>query len=538
MILRSIKESLGRFAAIFAISALGVGFLAGLSAATPDMLMSGSLYFDSGDMADFRIASNIGLDGHDVSAVAAVEGIRDAEGVRARDLLFDTASGTTIAATVIGIDPEDPLGQKVNRPVLSVGRLPESENECLVEEAVEMVRLLEIGDRITLSSQNEESVFDDFSARELTVTGFVRSPYYMSMVREQTTVGSGSLDEIIYVWDTAYTMDYYTTVYATAEGAKGLGSLSESYRAVTDPVTDRLKALAETQKFARRDKVVAEAREKIDEAWDTYREKEAEAEEKFAEADEKIADAEAKIADGRITLRDRQAEAEREIRKGESELRDAERELSDGEADYADGLIKLRDGRQEYADGLRELEDGRREYEDGRAEYEKGLSEYEDGKKKYEDGLKEYADGEAELEKARLRLTRGDKNIQMGYEAALDGLDQLNAARDELNMSAAGAAAMLGLQGITTARQLLDAAAAEPMIEAALGDSLAQLAGAQAQIDARQAYIEASMAQLEEGSASLAEGAEEYEKGLRELEDAKKALEDAKKELDEGKIKL
>ena len=46
MILRSIKDSFGRFAAIFAISALGVGFLAGLLAATPNMADSGSLYFE------------------------------------------------------------------------------------------------------------------------------------------------------------------------------------------------------------------------------------------------------------------------------------------------------------------------------------------------------------------------------------------------------------------------------------------------------------------------------------------------------------
>ena len=59
-ILRSIKSSLGRFAAIFAISALGVGFLAGLLAATPDMADSGSRYFDQNCLADLRLLSKIG----------------------------------------------------------------------------------------------------------------------------------------------------------------------------------------------------------------------------------------------------------------------------------------------------------------------------------------------------------------------------------------------------------------------------------------------------------------------------------------------
>ena len=55
MVLRSVRESFGRFAAIFIISALGVGFLAGLEAATPDMLLTGTRYFNSGRLADVRL---------------------------------------------------------------------------------------------------------------------------------------------------------------------------------------------------------------------------------------------------------------------------------------------------------------------------------------------------------------------------------------------------------------------------------------------------------------------------------------------------
>ena len=45
-ILRTIRGTASRFWAIFAIVALGVGFLAGLLASTPDMRYSGDLYFD------------------------------------------------------------------------------------------------------------------------------------------------------------------------------------------------------------------------------------------------------------------------------------------------------------------------------------------------------------------------------------------------------------------------------------------------------------------------------------------------------------
>jgi len=54
-IIREIKESFGRFTAIFAIVALGVGFLAGLLATTPDMKASVDRYYDKNNMADIFI---------------------------------------------------------------------------------------------------------------------------------------------------------------------------------------------------------------------------------------------------------------------------------------------------------------------------------------------------------------------------------------------------------------------------------------------------------------------------------------------------
>ena len=60
-ILRTVRATLGRFLAIFAIVALGVGFLAGLLAATPDMRYSVDRFFDETHMYDLRILSELGL---------------------------------------------------------------------------------------------------------------------------------------------------------------------------------------------------------------------------------------------------------------------------------------------------------------------------------------------------------------------------------------------------------------------------------------------------------------------------------------------
>jgi len=545
MVLRSVRESFGRFAAIFIISALGVGFLAGLEAATPDMLLTGTRYFNSGRLADVRLLSNIGLDDSDLRAVASVEGIGALTTLKSADLLFDRADGVTIGVTVNGIDRNEPLDSAVNALTLTAGRLPENENECLIEAVVDTVRGVWIGDTITFSAQNDEDASDSFLPRTLTVVGEAANPYYMSLVREQTTVGTGRISEVIYVWNECFDTDYYTAFYMTVAGADETLSMSDDYDALVQPVVDRLEDLAETQKYARHDKVVGEAREKIDDAWATYYEKEQEADDSFAEAERKIADAERDIADGEKELADKSAEGRQKIADGEQELRDAYQKLIDGQKEYEDGLKEYEDGKKEYEDGLKEYEDGLKEYEDGLRDWQEGREKYEDGLRDYEDGKKEYDEGAEELEKARIRLARGENVFDMTAEQLADGRNALAAAQQELDETAAGMAAMLGLQGVTTARQLLDVADSNPMAAAALADYLPMLRGGQAQIDAQAAAIEAGQAQLDEGFDDLVSGREEYEKGKKELEDAHRALldawltlEDARRELEDGEKEL
>ena len=61
MILREFRHSFSRFLAIFAIIALGVGFLAGLLATTPDMRYSMDQYYRQTNLMDLRIVSTMGL---------------------------------------------------------------------------------------------------------------------------------------------------------------------------------------------------------------------------------------------------------------------------------------------------------------------------------------------------------------------------------------------------------------------------------------------------------------------------------------------
>ena len=78
--LRELRHSLGRFLAILAIIALGVGFFAGLKAAKPAMLLSAGEYIEETKLFDFRLLSTLGLTQEDVDSFAALSGVETAEG--------------------------------------------------------------------------------------------------------------------------------------------------------------------------------------------------------------------------------------------------------------------------------------------------------------------------------------------------------------------------------------------------------------------------------------------------------------------------
>ena len=58
-IFRTIKDSLGRYIAILAIIALGVGFFAGLRVAEESMIKTADKYLDEMNLYDFKLISTL-----------------------------------------------------------------------------------------------------------------------------------------------------------------------------------------------------------------------------------------------------------------------------------------------------------------------------------------------------------------------------------------------------------------------------------------------------------------------------------------------
>lgn len=77
---------------LFAIVALGVGFLVGLLSSTPDMRFSFDKYFDDTSMYDIRILGDLGLTEADVTKLSELDGVGEIQAGYVADVLM-TSSG-------------------------------------------------------------------------------------------------------------------------------------------------------------------------------------------------------------------------------------------------------------------------------------------------------------------------------------------------------------------------------------------------------------------------------------------------------------
>ena len=290
-ILRTFRGSASRFVAIFAIVALGVGFLAGLLSTTPDMEDSMDEYLDSKNLFDLRVVSTLGLTDDDVQALRQVEGVDKVQGGHSADLLVEQG-GSEVVCRIHSL-PQDPdSADNINRLTLVDGRWPEAPGECVVEAGVDTLNAsYSVGDTLTLDPNNE-NLEDTMDQTSFTVVGVVHDPYYFSYEREPASVGSGTVQVVLYVPEEDFAGDTYTEIYLTVQGSSDLLSFDDGYSDLVDTVADRVEAIEDVRCQARYDQVVSDAQAEIDDGWQEYYDAK-------ADADQELADAAQELEDGR-----------------------------------------------------------------------------------------------------------------------------------------------------------------------------------------------------------------------------------------------
>ena len=305
-LLREILHNPGRYLAMIAILGLGVGFFAGLRICRDDMVATGSAYLGRQNLFDLHLICGVGFDDEAVRRLQSADFVREAEGGYAFDGLFLANDGSEAAARFLSV-PE-----RVNRPLLTLGRLPERADECALDcrffpEDV-------VGKTFALSGAAGDGE-SHFTGTEFTVTGLCFSPLYLNYERGTTALGTGSVSCFVYLAPEAFVSEAYTEAYVTLTDAPE--AFSEGYRDFSDEILPRAEALLEEAAAERMDRATAPAR--------------------------------GEIADG------------------ERELSDAREALDQAEKE---DLPKLEDGIAEAEDGIRQLQDAIGEIEDTLASFD------------------------------------------------------------------------------------------------------------------------------------------------------------------------
>ena len=245
LIIREVTHSLSRFLAIFGIVALGVGFLAGLLATTPDMRVSVDRYYDETRMFDIRVVSTLGLTEADAAAIRNTGGVKGVMPSRTADALVRIPQGDDLVARIqslpLALLQEDSPGYQ-NRVSLLEGRMPAGPGECVLDVSKIADQGVEVGDVLTLSPDNAD-LSDTLALSAFTVVGKVESATYFSIEREPSTVGNGTVSLIFYTGDDAFSLDVYTDLYILVDGADAQTAFTDGYEDAVRPVMDTLETL-------------------------------------------------------------------------------------------------------------------------------------------------------------------------------------------------------------------------------------------------------------------------------------------------------
>lgn len=539
--LREIRQSLGRYLAILAIIALGVGFFAGLRMCQPNMLATGVKYIEEYRLYDFRLLSTLGFTQEDVEAFRTLDGVEAARGAVYTDFLARWKD-EEIVITALS------LTDGINEPKITAGWMPRNGGECLGDARYFSEE--DLGKTITVSRSNDEDTLELMREESYTLVGLMQTPYYLDKERGTSTLGGGTVAAFIYIPESGFDFEFYYEIFLRL--SESADAYSQEYKNLIDEYKGGVEQLLDERAQLRYDtiygdalKELTDAEQELRDAWDEYNSAKADAEQELADAYKELSD-------------------------GEQEYMDGLAELEQGKLDYADGLKQYEDGLAELEDAWTKLEDARLELEKAQTEFAEALVKLDEAKAEIEEIGEQMTAAREQLDQAKAQLDDGEENYTqlttlyqsaaqiaqatgMGTPAQLIAAlksgyaPQLNAAVDQA-LRGQGSSLDAFLLGWDAAEQSLGRALDESTLaelRASLDAgwveyhaALTQYETGFAKYEAGKAEYEAARAQYEDGLREYEDGRAQYESGLREYEDGAAELESAKQELEDAAAEI
>lgn len=489
---REIKHTFGRFTAILAIIALGVGFFTGVRDTTPAMVNMMNEFLTENNFYDYRLVSTLGWDDNSVEILSQQPDVRYAEGSISLDVIFSSPQKSADEFVL----KTHMLTKNVNGLSVTSGTLPTSPDECAAEKRDG----LKIGDKIRVLGSNEKDTLDMLGEAEYTVTAIVESSYYINHERGTTSLGNGTVSGFVYLPESAFDSEYYNEVFIKFDN--DLLMYSDEYNDFIDSKTDEWEKIASDTAELRYDEVIADAMDELN--------------------------------DGKAELEESRADGQKELDDAKKELKDAEKELKDAKKELDDAKKEIDDGKKELDDAKKEIDDGKKQLDDSKKILDDTKITLDESESKLLDGEAQLADGQAMLDTAWNDYYAGVSEYEANeaafyaqYGEILGMIDFLPAEQQALLRG--------GLEQLEAAKAQLDSAKSElDSQQSTLDSSHSELESARSQFESGKAQYEQGLAEWEKAKKELDKGEKDYKDGLKKWEDGKKKYEYGLEEYESG----
>lgn len=479
-IFREIKNSPGRFISIVLLITLGVFVYTGLKSVGPLMRKTADTFINETKLTDIYINSQFSLEDKDKDIIKSVTDIKKIEYVYSEDMLEKGSEA------IVNLES---LPEKISMPKLVEGRLPEKNDEIVVD-AYPIKNSFNIGDIIEFDSKKSKFDFESkkiLKNYKFKIVGKVVSAENMStVIKGNSKKGLGDYDSFAYVLKSAFNDTDESKARIIIKGLDGLKTTDREYKDKVSANRRKLISAFNERSTERFESIKADIKDKIDEA-----------DEKIADAEKKLADAKKELDDAKVKLADARKSYDDGKKKYNDSIKDAEKTLQNSKKELDDSKVTLDDNKADLDDAKTKLEELKSKLDELNETYDSSMAEYTAKKEEFDkaveamagipessipaDKAEELKKGKEELDKAKVQLDELKENIDnldityIENKAKYDeGMIKLNEGFDKYNDG------------------------------------------------------------LEKYKAGLKEFEDKKASGLRELNDAKKKISDGQKEYDEG----
>jgi len=389
---KNIRAQIVSFISIIIVVSLGVSIFLVCRMGALSSSNAGSEFYAQTNYHDLEIRSTRGITEDDVDAVRRFDGVIDAEGLIAVDMLACGDGKSTVHVVS--------MTERLDSVILIEGTLPSRAGECAITTDTSEELSVGIGDKLTLKQTDDGVKYlksDDF-----TVTAIMTHPDRFGYKAAATPNVLVTRDS----FDTDALGVPYTGIVLTVKADDN--KFSEKYKEQITGYMYAVSAFGRGRAALRDRDLKTEAQRIIDEN-----------EEKLKEARTKLDEARIIAASGEATASD----AEVRLMIAQLQLDISEQQLQSLKAELDSGKAKLDSSKIELDKVKAQLDDGKRQLEEGRAELEKAKSQLRDGEKQLKDAEEQLNSGWEQLFDAKEKLSILQTLIDKSAEAVDNAQD-------------------------------------------------------------------------------------------------------------------